>query len=346
MSHLVGFLTSTGDDGNIRLITEKKVYPGEELQITGVASRKWKVKADLNMSATPKTLLLKCKDQADREICFPLAHPGRFYAITGIHATGQDESNNTACVYRMSDIVDSFQLPLNVSLVFGWTPWLPDATRFAGLLQLRGMDRPETLVTYNFVRNKNMFVELPINLDVKVRRATDCAQCELSPAYNAALAMCRKKAFPFVCSIKTVTLVHYGNRNESIQQSSEETPIENEVDTERHCSGYLPIAINMDDFNSRRLFPPMDCYEAVSDGAALSFTDSENRLCRQVSEDGFDFSFHFSAPGGYKLCKYTNGGRGLTSNQVEAEAAPLHFVGRRDLRESRENDVRSREATC
>ena len=237
-----------------------------------------------------------------------------------------------------------FQLPLNVNLVFGWTPWLPDATRFSGLLRLRGMDRPETLVTYNFVHNKNVFVELPINLEMKVRRATDCAQYELSPAYKAALAMCRKKAFPFVSSIKTVTLVHYGSCNGSLRHTSGETPLENEIDTERHCSGYLPIAINMDDFNPLRLFPHMDCYEAVSDGAALSFTDSENRLCRQVSEDGFDFSFHFSAPGWYEFCKDSYGRRSMESDQVEAGTPP--FIRRRDLRESRENDVRSREATC
>lgn len=355
VSSLVGFLTSTDADDNICLVAEKKVYPGEVLQVTGVASRKWKVKASSKPSSTPETLLLKCVNKTKCEISFPLAHPGRFYAIAEPRAEGNDSnSRKTDCIYTISEIADVFRLPLNVSLVFGWTPWLRDGGNFGGQLRLLGVDRPETLVAYNFVRYKAIFVELPVGLSVKVRRATDSSQYEASAAYKAALATCRKRTFPFVSSIKSASLVRYAARRGRAQESTEngtgktgenetrDTTGEEESDGAKR-SGFLPMAINMDGFNPLRLFPPLD-YETAPDIGALSFTDAKNNVDQGATEDGFDFSFHFSVPSGYKLSKDTCGRHSMKPSKVEQETPPLDR--KRDLRESRDKEVRSREAVC
>ena len=354
---LVGFLTSTDADDNICLVAEKKVYPGEMLQVTGVASRRWKVRTNSTPSSTPETLLLKCVNKSKREISFPLAHPGRFYAIAEPRTKANDsdsDNRKTDCVYTISDIADAFQLPLNVSLVFGWTPWLRDGGNFAGQLRLLGVDRPETLVAYNFVRSKDVFVELPIGLRVKVQRATNSSQYEGSAAYKTALATCEKRTFPFVTSMKSASLVRYAARRGSTQDSTEdgagETTENGTTDTtgeeDRGAgkrSGFLPMAINMDGFNPLRLFPPLD-YETVPDIGALSFTDAENSVDTGATDDSFDFSFHFSVPSGYKLSKDTCGRHSMKPSKVEQEAPPLDR--KRDLRESRDKEVRSREAVC
>ena len=354
---LVGFLTSTDADDNICLVAEKKVYPGEVLQVVGVASRRWKVRADSTPSSTPETLLLKCVNKSKREISFPLAHPGRFYAIAEPRTEANDSDHRkTDCVYTISDIADAFQLPLNVSLVFGWTPWLRDGGNFDGPLRLLGVNRPETLVAYNFVRSKDVFVELPVGLRVKVRRATDTSQYEGSAAYKTALATCEKRTFPFVTSMKSASLVRYVPRQGSIQGSTGsgagETEENGSTDTTEEevedrgaakRSGFLPMAINMDGFNPLRLFPPLD-YETVPDMGALSFTDAENCVDTGATDDSFDFSFHFSVPSGYKLSKDTCGRHSMKPAKVEQEAPPLDR--KRDLRESRDKEVRSREAVC
>ena len=386
VSTLVGFLTSTtDDDDNISLLAEKKVYPGEVLRVVGIASRKWKVKASSKPSTTPETLLLKCVNREKREISFPLAHPGRFYAIAEQHAEGDDRDMKTDCVYMIGDIAEICQLPLIVRLVFGWTPWLLDGGQFNGLLRLLGADRPETLVMYNFVRNKDIFVELPVGLDVKVRRATNGSQYESSAAYKTALATCRKRTFPFVSSIKSASLVRYGGRRGNKQGSTGDgtgkitmegtgermgqIPGEGTVETtgegtgettgeetgettgedKGHSakrSGYLPMAINMDGFNPLRLFPPLD-YETAPGAGALSFTDSENNVDRQTSVDAFDFSFHFSVPGGYELRKDTCGRHSMKPSTVlKSESVSPPLDRKRDLRESRDKEVRSREAVC
>ena len=319
--------------GQLALVSEQTVYAGEILKVNEVLTRRWKIRppapgvspdANVTVTSRPETRFLKCTSQRQQEICLPLAHPGRFYAL------GSGADDRYTAVYQISELL-RWGVPQIVTLVFGWAPVLAPGGRFEGALRLIGVRKPDALVLRGMGPGcRNVFVEMPIDIEVSLLRAKGVHQFDSHRAYQRALVACQKKTFPFVTNMKQTdgeyTLLpapdaHNGEKAEAAAQPEEAQ------------YGLRTIAVDMDDFNPLNIFPPLDIdRENVADGWTLAFGDSENTLESTGAQ--------------MRDLMVTSREEAATSRTGAAAAAAACKRRSVDLRARRESQVRAREAKC
>lgn len=354
----VGFIGQV-IDGELHLMSEEKLYPGEVLKIEKTITKKWKMVSLGGSEEDPSKQLLTqflwCLDRRDRDIFLPFAHPGKFCAIA------QQLTQEANVVYQVGTLSE-MEFPLLVRLVFGWPP--DNYPEFTGLLRLGGSFRMDTVVMHNMIEDKAVIIEIPVDVGIKMYKASNMEEIKESNTYQDILHSCCANVFPYVAGMKSLSV-----RYERMEKDSNAD--ENETSAaKKPLMGRLARAMDMNGFSPLNIFPPPqeDTYDNVSDSWTLSFKDpehlyddignviDENAVWVDVQGSGQSRAIRLSQTGTVKNTG-ESGFRGSVScdmgqsftiiPQDNIAMKPLPRLERqRDLRAKRERELRYREAVC
>ena len=161
-SSVIGFRCSVENE-KFTLTEETRLLTGEVLRVLDTQTKTWKTLSSGNdkskRPSSAETKYLRCLDHKKQEICIPLAHPGKFYVIA------DKGSKIRNAVYPISQIMSDVQLPVNVRLLLGMAPL--EGFHTEGVFRLTKTVRPDTFVTEILNPEKQIFLELPFDYNVK-----------------------------------------------------------------------------------------------------------------------------------------------------------------------------------
>ncbi len=332
---MCAFIVKEKDD-DIQILGEKTIYPGEVLKMLKVCKKTWKTKTnvggkrdpeDENVMPLPETHFLKCTDLKKNELCLPLAHPGKFSVIA------QDDVNNINQVYQVWKLLEHHSLPQVVRVAFGWAPkmnrGLPGDV-FSGYLRLVESYRPDTLILYNYSDFGNVMVELPMDADVRLQRATNQIDLDKSEAFTKSLQYCQKMVFPFAISMKALQV-----KCERQSESEENTS------SKGIASNLMANPRDMDTFSRSDVYPSLET-DDVSDTWSFSFHDPEHMYDKNA--------VHVESLG---ESEDSNPKHSTSDHRRESTAGYIpetvnldNMVRNSDARASRIQEINQREAKC
>ncbi|ELU04711.1 hypothetical protein CAPTEDRAFT_198165 [Capitella teleta] len=336
----MGFIGQVSE-GEPRLLTEEKIFPGEVLQIKGPILKTWKMQPIEGRPEDPtlqvQTRFLWCLDRRGRDIFIPYAHPGKFCAIA------QSVTQEKNVVYQVSTLAE-LNMPLVVRLVFGWPPYdLPD---FTGLMRIGGYSRVESIVFSSLVPDKILIMELPLDVGLGLQKAANMNAVKESGTYEDVIHACCANVFPSVTGLKGLSVRYKRVRGEGEEDMPE--------------WGRFATAMDMTLFSPLNVFPQQEntSSDQVSDSWALSFKDPEHLyddVSNVISEDAVWVDVESRGPS--RLIRSAKSNRASsTANDVgqsfttipqeNVAMKPMKDERQRDLRAKRDSELLRREAEC
>lgn len=273
-TQIAAFSGLTNIDGKLELHGEVKLYPGEIIKVEACIGRRWKARGDDgDKKKQHETKFLKCTDFHGRELYLPYAHPGIFHAVV------EDDVNldDPSVVYQLEDLLkQEKKLPMVVKLIFGWPP--KKSVEFHGYLRLLYIRRPDTFVIHGFGSTEQSFAEIPLNIDWRVQSLLNIGKLKGSAMFNDTMERCRDKVYPFLTSIKTLTIQY-----KCLDDGDGDNDDEDGPPRRRKSSGNKAIIdrltdpVDMSNFNPLNIYPPAtdldDGQDNVSESWSLSFRD-------------------------------------------------------------------------
>ena len=246
------------------------VNPGEILHISNVWTKEWKVAA--SKDAVPSTKLLKCFDLMHNVVHIPVAHPGKPFSLVG----GIKDTSNPKLVYQIRNVIEFWKPGTIIKLVFGWPPQgLPE---FHGYVRVSSINRPDCAIVYNFRNGKDVFLEIPLDVNIKVQMAENQQDFIKCDAYQDVLEICQKKIYPYVVNVKVSNIPYSPLKIEHVTGDNGEPGVKilynNNAKNQKNIN-YMCIPRDMNLFHSDDVYPPVSKHY-VSDTWKIVYRDPEH----------------------------------------------------------------------
>ena len=194
---IVGVRISDEESG-LAIHGECKIKPGEVLVVDKVITKKWQTTSITSGSAIKEaaTKYLRCLTSSREALCFPFAHPGRFSILVG------KGNMNYNAVYKIDQLLEDFDFPLTVRLVFGRPP--NTECSFSGILRLLEIYRSETLVSLSLTPRKYMLLEIPADVGIKIVLVDRRKENITDEAFQQAKDICERSVCDYVTAMKVM----------------------------------------------------------------------------------------------------------------------------------------------
>ena len=178
--------------GKLLLSDEVTVLPGEVLRVGQLVTRSTQSVGD---GGVVKASFMKCRDLKNNVLALSVVCPGHFYSVPDAPSKATKRTD----VYQIWSVLDLYKtFPITVQLIVGWIPKPQPSQHFTGLLSLTHKTRPDSIIFHSFSKEGLIFVELPLDADVKIKTAINQSDLEWTDPYKEALQACQRHVFEFV----------------------------------------------------------------------------------------------------------------------------------------------------
>lgn len=149
---------------------------------------------------------LLCTDENDRDVYLPVEKRGVFYVLT-MEGQGMPKIP----ILRMPDIIARSRFPCIVKLIYGRVP--PTPCSFTGTLLLQDSYMETSVIACTMFNVKNIFVDVPIDTDLRFFLAENTREVVGSQAYRSAARLCHEKASTYMRNMKVAYYVENNDRD-------------------------------------------------------------------------------------------------------------------------------------
>ncbi|PVD23364.1 hypothetical protein C0Q70_16632 [Pomacea canaliculata] len=189
----------------------RTLYPGDVLKMGTLYAAETTVKVKSGPFRGKKTVkkeekFLLCTDENDRDVYLPVEKRGVFYVLT-MEGQGMPKIP----ILRMPDIIARSRFPCIVKLIYGRVP--PTPCSFTGTLLLQDSYMETSVIACTMFNVKNIFVDVPIDTDLRFFLAENTREVVGSQAYRSAARLCHEKASTYMRNMKVAYYVENNDRD-------------------------------------------------------------------------------------------------------------------------------------